>query len=46
MNSRTIEQFRSLFRALPWDIREEGRKAYRLFKTNPRHPGLRLEIGG
>ena len=43
MNSRTTEQFRSLFRTLPSDIREEGRKAYRLFKDNPRHPGLRFK---
>lgn len=43
MNSHTTRQFRDLFRELPAEIRAEGRKAYGLFKHNPKHPSLQFK---
>lgn len=43
MRSRTTESFRKLFRALPAEVREQGREAYRLFAQNPYHPSLRFK---
>lgn len=40
MKSHIDAEFRAAFRALPPEVREPARKAYRLFKTNPRHPSL------
>jgi hypothetical protein len=37
------EDFVACFRALPDEIRERARKAYRLWKTNPAHPNLRFK---
>lgn len=42
MNSRTTQQFRTLFAALPAEVQRQGRAAYRLFQQNPQHPGLHL----
>ncbi len=43
MNSHITEDFRSLYRALPAPVREQARAAYRLFASDPRHPGLRFK---
>ena len=32
-----------MFGALPADVREQARAAYRLFRSNPRHPGLNFK---
>jgi hypothetical protein len=43
MNSRTTKQFRALLSALPAHIRQQARQAYRLFRQDPTHPGLRFK---
>ena len=43
MNSRTTRQFRELLAALPRHVRQQAREAYRLFRDNPRHPGLHFK---
>ena len=43
MNSRITRQFRTLLAALPAHIRQQARDAYRLFRGNPCHPGLRFK---
>lgn len=43
MNSRTTRSFREAFRALPPDVRERARQAYRLWRENPQLPGLRFK---
>lgn len=43
MISRTTARFRRAFEALPPEVQERARHAYRAFRTNPRHPGLRLK---
>jgi hypothetical protein len=43
VNSRTTRQFRTLLGALPGHIRQQAREAYRLFRQNPSHPGLRFK---
>ena len=40
MNSRTTARFRELYQSLPKAVRDQARKAYRLFKDNPEHPSL------
>ncbi len=40
MNSRTLPAFWKHYRKLPARVRREARDAYRLFISNPRHPGL------
>jgi hypothetical protein len=35
--------FWKLYRRLPGQTREQARAAYRLFRSNPAHPGLSLE---
>ena len=32
-----------MFRALPAEVREQARAAYRLFQSNPHHPGLNFK---
>ena len=32
-----------MFAALPADLRDQARAAYRLFRNNPRHPGLNFK---
>ena len=41
--SRTTRDFREAFASLPLDIRRQARRAYRLFRTDPRHPSLRFK---
>lgn len=43
MTSRTTRQFRELLAALPAHVRRQARDAYRLFRDNPAHPGLRFK---
>ena len=43
MNSRTTRSFREAFRALPLDVRQRAREAYRLWRDNPNLPGLRFK---
>lgn len=40
MRSRTTAAFRSMLASLPPRIQDRARKAYRLFRANPRHPSL------
>ncbi len=43
MNSHTTRSFRESFRALPPDIQQRAREAYRLWCENPSLPGLRFK---
>ncbi len=43
MNSRTTRRFRELLGSLPLHVRQQAREAYRLFRQNPAHPGLRFK---
>src|ERR1700683_5236932 len=43
MQSRTTRQFRSLFSNLPIDAQQDAKRAYRLFQSNPAHPGLQFK---
>jgi hypothetical protein len=43
MNSRMTRRFRELLAGLPSHVRAQARDAYRLFRQNPSHPGLRFK---
>ncbi|MFM8295634.1 MAG: hypothetical protein ACKN9E_13955 [Microcystaceae cyanobacterium] len=43
MKSQTTMQFRKQSSALPKQIQEQTRKAYRQFKDDSSHPSLRLD---
>ncbi|MEG4117261.1 hypothetical protein QUA43_07135 [Microcoleus sp. N9_B4] len=43
MKSRTTAEFRKSFAALPKQVQEQTREAYRLFKENPSYPSLRFK---
>jgi hypothetical protein len=43
VRSRTTERFRKALAALPDDVQEQARAAYRQFIQNPQHPGLRFK---
>jgi hypothetical protein len=43
MQSQTTRQFRRLFSDLPADVQRAGRRAYRIFRNNPAHPGLQFK---
>jgi hypothetical protein len=43
MRSTTTPQFHKLFARLPEQVQQQAREAYRLFKQNPSHPGLRFK---
>jgi len=43
MNSRTTKRFRELFAELPAKVQHQAREAYRLFRQDPTHPGLRFK---
>jgi len=43
IQSRTSREFREAFASLPSDIRRQARRAYKLFRTDPRHPSLRFK---
>ncbi len=43
IESRTTREFRDALAALPVNVRQTARRAYRLFKANPHHPSLRFK---
>jgi hypothetical protein len=43
VSSHTARQFRALFNGLPAWVQRQARDAYRLFRQNPAHPGLRFK---
>ncbi|MFN0110811.1 MAG: hypothetical protein ACKVZH_18275 [Blastocatellia bacterium] len=43
MKSQTTEKFRKAYRGLPVEIQRQAREAYRLWKTDPSHPGLHFK---
>lgn len=43
MNSRTTRRFRELLAVLPAHVRRQAQEAYRLFQSNPAHPGLHFK---
>ncbi|MBN1395981.1 MAG: hypothetical protein JW959_13245 [Pirellulales bacterium] len=43
MKSSTTREFRQLFAALPGHAQKQARQAYRLFRRNTAHPGLRFK---
>ena len=43
MQSRTTRKFWRLFSGLPADVQREAQRAYRLFESNPAHPGLHFK---
>ena len=44
MNSVTTSRFRNCFEKLPVQVQQSSRKAYRLWKENPQHPGLQFKL--
>ncbi len=40
MNSQTTPSFWKHYRALPADVRQRTRQAYKLWRANPAHPSL------
>lgn len=43
MNSIVTEDFLACFGSLPAEVREQARRAYQTWRTNPKHPGLRFK---
>ena len=43
MKSITTRRFRDGYSELPEAVRAQARKAYRLFRNNPAHPGLHFK---
>jgi len=43
MKSHINDDFLKAYRKLPKHIREQARKAYRLFRDNPHHPSLKFK---
>ncbi len=43
IESRTTRQFQKAFANLPEEVRRQARKAYLLFRNDPRHPSLRFK---
>ena len=43
MNSIVTEDFIDCFVRLSSEVREQARRAYRLWRANPSHPGLRFK---
>jgi hypothetical protein len=43
IQSRTTRQFWRSFSDLHPDVQQEAKRAYRLFQTNPAHPGLHFK---
>ncbi len=46
MNSHTTRSFREAFNALPSDVRQRARRAYKRWLKNPDLPGLRFKRVG
>ena len=43
MRSKRTKRFRSLYAALPRDVRRQADEAYHLYKRNPYHPSLHFK---
>jgi hypothetical protein len=43
MISHTTPRFRTEFKQLPVETRNQAREAYKLFQQKPYHPGLRFK---
>jgi hypothetical protein len=43
VNSVVTEDFMGCFARLPEAVREQARRAHRLWRANPSHPGLRFK---
>ena len=43
IQSRTSREFREAFASPPIDIQSQARRAYKLFRMDPRHPSLRFK---
>ena len=43
MQSRTTRQFWRLFSELPFGAQRDAQRAFRLFQSNPAHPGLQFK---
>jgi hypothetical protein len=43
MRSFTSRRFRELYANLPNQVRAQARRAYKLFRRNPSHPGLNFK---
>jgi hypothetical protein len=43
MNSATTLKFRQAYAVLPVEIQRRARKAYQLWRQNPRHPSLHFK---
>lgn len=43
MNSHVTEDFLACFAVLPDSVKAQARKAYRLWRQNPAHPGLQFK---
>jgi len=46
MNSRTLPQFWKLYYELPKEVRLRVVKTYRIWRDNPRAPGLQFKLVG
>lgn len=46
MNSQALPQFWKLYRALPREMRRRAARAYRLWRSNPDSPSLRVKRVG
>lgn len=43
IQSRATRRFWRLFSSLPVDVQRDAKRAYRLFRNNPAHPGLQFK---
>lgn len=43
MKSRATPRFWAAYGELPSEVRDAAQKAYRLFRENPKHPGLQFK---
>jgi hypothetical protein len=43
VTSKITDDFLDCFKRLPQTVREQARKAYRLWRDNPSHPGLHFK---
>lgn len=46
MKSSTTSDFRAAYEALPPDVKTRARRAFLLWRSNPRHPSLRFKKVG
>jgi len=43
MKSFTSRRFRERYEELPWGVKLHAKRAYKLFRLNPAHPGLNFK---